>query len=124
MEWNVYVGNFNSKTIEVHNVFDHLRFVRDLTKELKKIEKSDASEEKKKDDFAEAMRKELMYYYWSKCEWEVIVSHWPHGKDDRDEKIDVYDQVCLNWDKFVDYVWANRKDLKALARKNERTYGK
>lgn len=124
MEWNVYVGNFNSRKIEVHNVFNHLRFVRDLTKELKKIEKSDASEEKKKDDFAEAMRKELMYYYWSKCEWEVIVSHWPQGKDDRDEKIDVYDQVRLNWDKFVDYVWANRKDLKALARKNERMYGK
>ena len=124
MEWNVYIGDFNSKRIETHNVFNHYRFVKDLTKALKKIEKSDASEEKKKEDFAEAARKELMYYYWSKCEWEVIISHWPQGKDDKDEKIDVYDQVRLNWDKFIDYVWTNRKELKALERKNERMYGK
>lgn len=45
-----------------------------------------------------------MYYFWSKTEWEVIVSPWV-GKGG-DEKIDVYDQLKLNWDKFVDYVWS------------------
>jgi hypothetical protein len=30
----------------------------------------------------------------------------------RDEKIDVYDQVRLNWDVFIDWLWENRKELK------------
>lgn len=46
----------------------------------------------------------MKYYFWSKCEWEIIICPWV-GKAD-DIKIDVYDQLMLNWDKFVDYVWS------------------
>ena len=54
-----------------------------------------------------------MYYYWAKCEWEVIVSDWPtSGKVEA--KIDVYNQVMLNWDKFADYTWKNRKLIRSL----------
>ena len=53
-----------------------------------------------------------MYYYWSKCEWEIILSAWPSRKDFNEEKIDVFDQINLNWDRFADYVWENRKDIK------------
>jgi len=28
-------------------------------------------------------------------------------------KIDVYEQVMNNWDVFIDYLWNNRKELKA-----------
>lgn len=52
-----------------------------------------------------------MYYFWSKCEWEIIISGWPPRDDFNDAKIDVYDQVKLNWDKFVDYTWDHRKEL-------------
>lgn len=30
------------------------------------------------------------------------------------DKIDVYDQLCLNWDEFVDYVWSYSKARKPL----------
>ena len=30
----------------------------------------------------------------------------------QDIKIDVYDQIKLNWDLFVDYVWNERKNIK------------
>ena len=104
LEWNVYVGNFNSKSIETHNVFHHARFVEDCCKAAKKFKDDKAA-------FAEEVRHSLMYYYWSKCEWEVIISHWPPAKGFDDSKVDVYSQVMLNWDRFIDYLWENRKEL-------------
>ena len=94
-----------------------------------------------------------MYYFWSKCEWEIILDHWPSGEhysmrkiftleemhndlkypedkllgapDRRFEvrvfpehnrykvkKIDAYDQVMNNWERFIDYLWENRDELK------------
>lgn len=45
-----------------------------------------------------------MYYMWSKCEYEIILSPWTGRADDI--KIDVYDQIMMNWNSFVDYVWS------------------
>lgn len=104
LTWNVYVGNFNARKIERHNVFDHWKFREDCIENRKKNGKD-------REAFAERLKRDLMYYYWSKCEWEVIVSHWPSGENFRDEKIDVYDQVRLNWDHFADYVWNHKEDL-------------
>ena len=49
LEWNVYVGNFNAKKIETHNVFHHTRFTEDCRAAAKKF-KDD------KDAFAEEVR--------------------------------------------------------------------
>lgn len=102
--WNVIYGNFNSKIIETHNVFNHYGFLEDCRKAAKKY-KND------RDGFLKEVRNSLMYYYWAKCEWEVIVSHWPQSDRMRDEKVDVYDQVMMNWDVFSDYIWTHRKEL-------------
>ena len=103
LTWNVYIDDWNGKRIEVFNIFDHHGVREDLSKAVRKF--------KDKESFADALRRTLMYYYWSKCEWEIILDSWPERKDFRQEKIDVYDQVSLNWEAFVDYVWANRKEL-------------
>ena len=98
MTWNVYVGSFNSRDIRVYNVFDHSRFMDDIRKIYKKH----------KDDFnafSEEVRRSLMYYFWSKCEWEIVLTGWPPKDDFKDKKIDVYDQIMLNWDAFIKYVW-------------------
>ena len=78
-----------------------------------------------------------MYRFWAKSEWEVIVTTWPPYVDseeidrlvkerknslnngnnfyctnvhlEHDFKLDVYTQIALNWDRFIDYVWQNRK---------------
>ena len=71
--WNVYVGDFNSGKIELFNVFNHYGFYRDCVKAKKQF-KDD------KGGFAEEIRRSLAYYYWSKCEWEVILEHWPSGE--------------------------------------------
>lgn len=131
--WNVYISDFNSKEIKVHNVFNHAGFMQDLIK-IKKECKDNI------EAFEARVERSLTYYYWSKCEWETIVTSWPpyitnKELDDiikeRDEasmkygmrfrhcvcletaeKIDVYDQVRMNWRHFINYLWDNRKLIK------------
>ena len=55
--------------------------------------------------------KNTMYYYWSKCEWEIIVGPWCGGRDTKEIKIDVFDQVMYNWEHFLEYVWNERKRI-------------
>ena len=130
LKYYVYYHRFNGKSIDKFNVFDHGRFYEDVKKNLKKYDN--------KEEFAEELRKDLAYYYWSKSEWEVVITSWvpsitmqeldrlnaereeakkkfgrdPHSlyvNPDIGEKIDVYEQVRLNWDLFVDYVWSHRR---------------
>ena len=71
--WKVYVGNFNTGEIEKHNIFDHVSFYNDCVKAKKKF-KDD------RDGFEDEVRRSLMYYFWSKCEWEIVLDHWPNGE--------------------------------------------
>ena len=105
LAWWVYVGSFNDKEIRKHNVFDHYRFYQDCRKNYKKYKNN-------REEFLEAVRKDLGYYYWGKCEWEVVIQHWPPRKDFKDIKVDVYEQIRMNWDAFADYLWNNRKELR------------
>lgn len=103
MEWYVYYHDSNAKKIIKWNVFEHGTFKNEINKLLK--------EKVNKEEFAERLKRELMYYFWSRCEYEIILSPWTGEGDDI--KIDIYDQIAMNWDKFVDYVW-----LYSHARKN------
>jgi len=71
--WNAYIGDFNSGEIRVFNVFDHWSFYNACVKAKKKY-KDD------KQAFAEEVRGWLMYYFWSKCEYETVLTHWPDGE--------------------------------------------
>lgn len=130
LEYYVYYHNFNGRSIEKFNIFDHGRFFEDVKKDLKKYAD--------KEEFSERLRGHLFYYFGSKCEWEVVITSWvPHitmseldrlneerektlkkynrepyrlyVNPDVGEKQDVYEQVMLNWDLFVDYVWSHKK---------------
>jgi hypothetical protein len=96
LKWNVCVernGEFVS-----YNVFDHYSFDEAVRKDFKKY----------KDDFnafADKLKSEAMYYYWSKCEWEMLLSTWPPCDRYQPKKVDVYDQLCLNWEQFLLYTW-------------------
>ena len=99
MIWNVYYYNFNKNEIEVYNIFEHGSFMEYLKKAYHEC--------KSKDEFAERLKSELRYFYWSKCEWEVLITPWIGRKEPCDLKIDVYDQIMLNWKVFLDYVVNN-----------------
>lgn len=52
------------------------------------------------DKFVEDVRNALLSAYWGKFEYEIILRQ-PFGKEYH--KIDIYEQVAINWDKFIDY---------------------
>lgn len=101
MKWNVFYHNVNTQKIEIFNIFDHYTFNEYTHKHLKEC----ATKEK----FAEKLKSELRYYFWSKSQWEIIISPWVGGRDTKDIKVDVYTQVMNNFDIFVDYVWYSYK---------------
>ena len=103
LEWYVYLEDFNNKKIIKYNIFNHYGFCQDLKDIIKKI--------KNKDKFSEKIKRSTMYYFWSKCEYEILITTWIGRKDFKDEKVDVYDQLQLNWDAFINYIWDNKKSL-------------
>lgn len=130
MKWNVLMRDFNARKIKEYDIFRHSSFAEDVA-EL-------SNRDLTKEDFTEKLRRTLQYYFWSKSEYEVVVTSWPPYIDgeelarlnaeyeeyntkwgrypykmnvclDVGKKIDIYDQVRLNWDVFVDYVWSQRR---------------
>jgi len=100
--WNVFYHNFNTDRIEAYNVFQHHSFQTAVTAHSKKIKDREA--------FSEAVRREAQYYFWSKCEWEILISPWISRDQHNVRKIDVYEQLRLNWEPFIDYLWRTLKE--------------
>ena len=105
LEWFVYCEDVNRRVIEPYNIFNHVGFLKDCCKAAEMHSDN-------KDVFAAEVERWLKYYYWAKCEWEIILSSWPNDERTKKEKIDVYDQVMLNFDVFIDYLWNNKHLLK------------
>lgn len=127
--WNVFYEDFNDKNhpIKVINLFEfNWVFLKDGILYAKKHFADNYIK------FANHIRNELQHEYWARCEYETIITTWPcmlEKKDikkiikDTEEhpdyyrydipvpgvKIDVYTQVMMNWDRFINYVWENKK---------------
>lgn len=101
--WRAFYHDVNGKKVETFNIFDHGRFRGDLKKAAKKCTT--------KEEFAKELRSNLMYYYWTKAEWEVLIAPWIGSRGGEEIKVDVCWQVMNNWDIFLDYVWNNKKKL-------------
>lgn len=145
--YNVYLEDINAHEIKSYNIFEHEGFYNDLLK-IKKQFKKDLKQFLKENGqynilpkyqkwltyykiniFEKAVINSLQYYFWAKCEYEVVITSWPiyinvqefnkikeSSTDpkylftidtDLSKKIDVYDQVMLNRDLFINYVWTN-----------------
>lgn len=121
-EFNVIVYNVNSKEFVPYNIIPY------LVSQYKKIKKD---KPKTFDEFKEFVKKESMYQWWSRCEYEIILSPWPYkaspserynkkGEDDVEawkehwkkhldecKKIDVHYQVMINLDVITTLVMEN-----------------
>ena len=101
-EWIVLYHNFNSDKIEQYNI---LKYREDDIKKMRKKFKT-------KEEFAEKLRREMMYYYWSRCEWEMIITKtednhiiltpWCGCKNPDEVAIDVTDNTDFDWIGFAD----------------------
>lgn len=100
MEWYAYYHDSNARKIRPCNVFDHGGFRHDVEKLLKKKDID-------RDAFSKELRSTMMYYFWSKCEYEVIIKEWVGVPAQL--HVDIFQQVEMNWSHFVDYLWNLRK---------------
>ena len=126
MEWYVYRYDFNKREIVPFNVFHRADFKEDVEEiDIKNISYK---------DFKNQLDRLTLYYFWSKCEYEIVITSWPpfitkedaykmmnqFEKDSKryerealvvnanlevGEKIDIYKQLHLNWDAFCDYTY-------------------
>lgn len=126
--WNVF-NECNGEICPL-NIFEYnYKFLEDLLT-VKRKHKDNFEE------FAEHVRKSLQCYYWSKSEYETVITTWPpyieseelnrlnkekHEREIRNRpfyrdavnlttrhKIDIYTQIMMNWDRFIDYIWNNK----------------
>ena len=67
VEWYVFREDWNSKQIINYNIFEHVNFVVWCAKDIKKHKNEYFTLES-------LIKRELMYYFWSKCEMEVIIT--------------------------------------------------
>ena len=104
MEWYVFIDDFNSKSIRKYNIFDHYYFYNNCKRLAKQKDIT-------KEQFAEKVERDLLYCFWSKCEYETVISSFPPDTSFKEKKIDVYWQVMLNFDRFIDYLWENKNEL-------------
>lgn len=109
-EFNVISYDFNSKEFVPYNIIPYLisqyKMKRDKPKTF--------------DEFKEFVRNESMYRWWSRCEYEILLSPWPYtpspsekAKEEDNveawkehwekhlnecQKIDVFHQIRMNID--------------------------
>lgn len=104
MKWMAYYYSINRDEIKEFNIFDHRRFREDVQKLAKK--------RIKKEDFKEKLRRELLYYFWSKCEWELVIevtedNHiflkpWCGCREPDKVRVDVTNDNSFDWNGFAE----------------------
>ena len=102
LTWKVKNYNFSSDQIWDYDV---LKYREDIVKKFKK-------ECVTKEEFAEAMRWEMRYQYWSRAEYEIIVEIDTNGRiwlkpwvgcvNPEEVKIDVTNDKKFNWRGFAE----------------------
>ena len=108
--WNVYIEDVNTHQIKTFNVFHSYTFNTQCKKVFRKYSKPEQIK-----ILEEQIRGWAQYCFWCKCEYEILISGWIHEKTQK--KIDVYDQLMLNWDSFFQYVYDHKAYF--LRRKDE-----
>lgn len=116
-QWSVIkkeLTTLKKKLRKFEKLYSHKIGFDEIQPEIKKFfEKNVWSVEYKKckslDDLIEyaleeRLKRMCMYYFWAKCEYEVIVSSWPY-REGSDRKIDIYAQLEANWHIFKDLVF-------------------
>ena len=86
MKFNVIIQDFNSKEFVSYDIFPY------LTHEYKILKNKPSTYE----DFKEFIKAKSMYQWWSRCEYEIILTGWPNT--DFHKKIDIYWQIMMNID--------------------------
>lgn len=96
MKWYVLNYSWNDKKVKPFNIFNSVRFCKSLEQSLKEFVTFG--------DFKEELKKDLMYAFWSKREYEISVGDLCEGDLNKYQRFDVYEQVLPNLDILAEYI--------------------
>lgn len=95
--WNVIYEDFNARKIKQTNILGY-GFPEDLAKAVKK------NKIENREQLKEYLKREFMYHYWGKSEYEIAVGGLHSKHPEEFEKIDVWYQIEMNFDHIIDYI--------------------
>ena len=103
-KFSLFVKNYNCNADRIEN-YDVLKYQENL---IKKLKKKCAT----KKEFSESLRSEFMWRFWSKSEWELIItkkedgrivlSPWCGCSNPDSVAIDVTNDESFDWSGFAD----------------------
>lgn len=103
LQWYVYHYNVNRDKIEPFNIFCHWKLCEDLQKSLKKCAT--------KEEFENKLKSELIYVYWSRTEYELIIeltsnnhvclTPWCGCRKPEEAQIEVTNELGIEWKEFT-----------------------
>ena len=96
LKWNTI--RYDNGKIEYFNIFKNILF-----KEA--IEEIFRTPEQSREEIEEKVKRKAQWQFWSRCEYEVIISEWPPSSKDKNYKLDVFEQLEANWERFMDYIY-------------------
>lgn len=102
LSWKVKYFNCNAQRIEDYDIFKYS--YKDFVKKLKKTCVN-------KEEFSEAIEREMIYRFWSRSEWELIIEFddeghiwlnpWVGCREPANVRIDVTDDKDFDWRGFI-----------------------
>lgn len=99
-DYNVYYHEINGDKIKTLNILRENGYVMDCIRGYKK--------NMSKEEFDKKLNADCKYMYWCRCEYEVVVAAWAGGYAVK--KIDIYEQLKMNWSIFSEICWRIYKD--------------
>ena len=116
LKWYAVMHDFNKNELTYTNVLGE-RFSEEILKRIKS--KKDYFRIYDYESLKEQVRQYLMYYYWSKSEYEVLVTGLHSKMDEKDiHKIDIWYQLEPNLDRICEYI-INEMQLPKRFKKDE-----
>ena len=97
-QFNVMIFDFNYKKIKPYNIIPY--FIEEY-KECQKYSKKYNDLDYYKvpvtfEEFKKFVEDRSRQRFWSRCEYEFIVSSWPPSKNREEQKIDIHQQIMMN----------------------------
>lgn len=96
-QFNVIIYDINRKKFKPYDVMDF--FVDEYNEEENKP--------KTFDEFKEFVERKSMWRFWSRCEYEIILTDWPPSGVE--EKWDIHRQILMNIDIVTEILMENVK---------------
>lgn len=96
LKFYILIDDFNRKTLMEYNIFNNVNMCRFIDKYKKEYLSN-----KDRDAFVKELDRELMYSFWAKCEYEVMIADL---FDTYNKKVDVYQRIKPNIELIADLI--------------------